>query len=112
MGLVREMVAQAMKLRGLTQLEVGRRLGHQRNSLVGQVLHDQKTVPLGALDEWAKALEMDEAEKRTFIRAALMELGPPYMQELLREQDELRQELQRVREQIDRYDVDEPSDAP
>ncbi len=51
-----------MAASGIHARDVGRRLGHDTNSFVSQVIRRDKKIPLDQAERWARALKLPEAE--------------------------------------------------
>ncbi len=84
-----QFIREVMARKKLTQLEVGQRLGHQRNGSVRGVIKALRPLPLDAIGDWANALRLSPEEARIFRRLALRSYGPPYVQGLVDEIDAL-----------------------
>lgn len=100
-----------MERRGLTQLEVGRRLGHQRNGSVRGVIKGLRPLPLDALSDWERALDLSAEEARTFRRLALRSYAPPYVQVILDELDVAKDQAADLKRVLAEREADEPEEA-
>ncbi len=51
-----------MAASGIHARDVGKRLGHDTNSFVSQVLRRDKKIPLEQAEKWARALKLDDRD--------------------------------------------------
>lgn len=89
-----QFIREVMARRGLKQLHVGQKLGHQRNGSVRGVVEGLRPLPLDAMEDWVRALELSTEEARVFRRLAIRSYAPQYVQDIVDELDSLRAKVE------------------
>jgi len=78
---VGNMIVQKREQLGLTQYEVGKKLGYKHGNYIGMLEKGQSYFPVEKWEAYANALGLD---KKTFLRAVIEEAYPsmlPYFKE-------------------------------
>ena len=60
-------ISKALAQQGITQRELGRRLGYDSNGVISGVLKKRISVPMNDIPKWADALKLEGADRDAFI---------------------------------------------